>query len=1177
MNVDDILKKYGGSYIVEQPEKDEYIDVDVLQAMPEEDDPLDAILSKYGAERTESSPAQRKSVLEGMSNGVDDPLKKDDLLAPENLRIIKNYMGQRYGRDALKEDDEQIVESFVDSMRWFNTNVASTVGEARYIINADEEKKGIAGQAYNLYDRLDNVFVNDGFMGAVDGVKDYIFAAATDPTNFLGLLTGGTAKAAAVGVGAGGKKLIQAAAKKAGEEALKKGFSKKAQKEAVKKAVADASKELTKRAIREPARKDILKKAAMREKEIYEFTLKRKGEQAFMDERAKKFAKKGLMGTTAIDASAALLQDVMIQNTLIEAGAQEKYSATQTAFSSLLGGVGGAIHLAGMGLKDKSGLAGVAADVDIGKKRRSTMDEIDLLLSKAEAKKAANAVRKVSSSWKAKIARAKTQYEDVPTSVDLIKDIMFGEDGNSGVVGLYIDRGIKIPKRMTVSDLMTSMVKSMDEKDLMEINKDLAATGIKLGEMSEVGTNLQDLLALEISKAGQVLNVMSQARRTIDAGIVRGQKLIEEQTKEATEEAGDKAQYAKYAQSLWRRMLVSSPATSAVNLLGFAQYYGGTSIAEALNMTGLYASGYLKGGTKTKEGRATLRQASVYKDMITQKLRYLADPFTTRDAYMKILDEHEDMRKTLYDSLTGGIDLSAERYGINKKSKFFNALESTANGAAIVAGVRAQDSLTKSVMFMSELDKQVRLKHDQTLDSILRSGNMDLLDDEVMATTLDQTLKSVFSKDYTKGQNEVVEGVATLVETISRTPLLGTILPFGRFMNNVLASSYQWTAGGMIGYMGAVKRAAFDKGTIELSDTEALSRSLVGTTFLSMAVLYDEERQKEDLGTFDIKVGNRIVDAQNTFPMSLFLAAGRMLNDKRQGRDITADQWMSTMEQLAVGQLASDIQFKNDIRALGEAIFNQEGGNGKAMVEALASKGGNILAGYTRPLDAVNKMVGIVANNDAVRDPRQAEGIHKTTMAATKYTDNILEAILGELDSVTGETLRVATREGDLRDPNPFMSALGIRIREGRTAGEEILDQLDLPRYMANSRSEIAAYDRAFNETVAPLVNKYADQLLSDPEYQKASKADKRKIWKNVFNAAKSDIRDYLMEAPTEYHIEAVRKKAAAVPKDLKSAALKFLKEEEGFTGSIKDMTYPELDAFFTYIEFYKNHTDWTK
>ena len=37
-----------------------------------------------------------------------------------------------------------------------------------------------ARKAYQIYEQLGNVFQNDGVMGAVDGVKDYIFAAAKD-------------------------------------------------------------------------------------------------------------------------------------------------------------------------------------------------------------------------------------------------------------------------------------------------------------------------------------------------------------------------------------------------------------------------------------------------------------------------------------------------------------------------------------------------------------------------------------------------------------------------------------------------------------------------------------------------------------------------------------------------------------------------------------------------------------------------------------------------------------------------------------------------------------------------------------------------------------------------------------------------------------------------------------
>ena len=57
-------------------------------------------------------------------------------------------------------------------------------------------------------------------------------------------------------------------------------------------------------------------------------------------------------------------------------------------------------------------------------------------------------------------------------------------------------------------------------------------------------------------------------------------------------------------------------------------------------------------------------------------------------------------------------------------------------------------------------------------------GDEALIDDEVMQGALDTTLKSVFAKDYTTTeQPEMVRSMANLVENISSTPGLGTILP----------------------------------------------------------------------------------------------------------------------------------------------------------------------------------------------------------------------------------------------------------------------------------------------------------------------------------------------------------------------------------------------------------------
>ena len=359
------------------------------------DSPFSFNLDKYEIDEEEYTSSYEETPV---TNPRPDKLMKDDLYQPENLTTIRAYMGQKYGQDALDMDDRGLVEGFVNDMRYFNTNVASTGREARRILNADDDQKAVAGQAYQLYDRLGNVFVNDGVMGAVDGVTDYMGAILTDPTNYLGLITGGIGKATALGLGAAGKKAVQEAAKAAGEAAVKKGLNRKAQEAAVKKAVEATTRELTKRSVREPARKKLIAQAAKREEELYEYTLRRQAEQRYKEGLVQRGTKASLLATAGLDATAAVVQDVMLQNTMLDVGAQEEYSRSQTAFSSLLGGVGAGVQLGVMMARGTSGLKDIEADVDIGKMRRAAEKDIELALDKAESEKATKVVREASKS-----------------------------------------------------------------------------------------------------------------------------------------------------------------------------------------------------------------------------------------------------------------------------------------------------------------------------------------------------------------------------------------------------------------------------------------------------------------------------------------------------------------------------------------------------------------------------------------------------------------------------------------------------------------------------------------------------------------------------------------------------------------------------------------------------------
>ena len=80
-----------------------------------------------------------------------------------------------------------------------------------------------------------------------------------------------------------------------------------------------------------------------------------------------------------------------------------------------------------------------------------------------------------------------------------------------------------------------------------------------------------------------------------------------------------------------------------------------------------------------------------------------------------------------------------------------------------------------------------------TLKEAITQGD-GFVDEEIVQGALDSTLKSVFAKDYTTTeQPELLRSAAKFAETFSNTPGLGTLLPFGRFFNNVVATAYQWS------------------------------------------------------------------------------------------------------------------------------------------------------------------------------------------------------------------------------------------------------------------------------------------------------------------------------------------------------------------------------------------------
>ena len=1142
-----------------------------------------------------------KREYETLSFDPEETLSVDDIRQDYKYnQPIRDYMIERMGVDYNDKSDEEVVDDFVKHMRYFNSNTVMTAGEVRFVTKANKRQKETARKAYQIYDQLGNVFVNDGLMGAVKGVGDYVFAAASDPTNYLGILTGGIGRAAAGGVQVSGKQVIKAAVRRAGREALQSGATKQAAIDAGRKAGREAAARAAASGMTKKRTQGVYDKVSKLIETEAMKTIPKDAMKKAQQDLFKSAATKSLYATTALDATAAVYQDIANQQARLEVGAQDSFSKTQSAFSGLLGGVAGGAQLVARKIgAGKSGLEDTRTETE--KLAQNTIDLYAPILKKADTPEAAKAIRKAADKWNAKVARGKKGRGEILNDSQLIKEIMFGDPAElkpgeiGGLVGVFRSKGYKIGKEIHISDVMTNVANSLTQKELKDINTSLGKhTGFNFGNLTGTRVKLGDLMADRFSEAGKTLQVASEVSKTLNAGLLAAETKIklqadpikDAQKREITLSDGTKqlkpAEPFRYGQSVWKRLLVSSPATTALNVAGFSQYYVGQTVADLFSATGLMTKGLAQSATNRAAAQESFRQARALSSLQVQKIRNLMDPYTTRDAYMKFLEDPEnlDTQKVLFETMAGGVDASAKRYGMNPDSKTFRNVEAFTRAMNQITGVRIQDTFTKSQMFMTDMDKYLRLKRGVTLKEALLSDDI-IIDDDVISGALDTTLKSVFAKDYTTTeQPELIRTAAKFVETVSNTPFLGTILPFGRFFNNVVATAYQWgpfSAPETL-FKPMYKRIVKNEG-MGVSEMDAAARTTVGIAGLILAMQYDEERRDDGLGVYEINVGGgKIIDAKNTYPFSAFLAAGRITNMLRNSETVPPELIQEMGTQVAVGQLAKDAQFGNDLNNLLDVLINQDEGARGASIDSFAKTFGNLTAGVTRPLDAINKVVGFAMGTDTAKDVRQADGLGLFTQTSTKYFDNILEAFIGKTDTITGEDLKVATREGEIYDANPFARIFGLTIKQGRTATEKAYSMSEMQAWTANERSKLPAYDRAFNGMLAPILERSTQRLLRTERFKKADLPERRGMLKAVLRSAKKQIRERLDDGYTtggeNIKLRAVYKAQSKFSKEITREAKKVMKEKFGVSGALEDYSFAELDLFISYSEHLKDAYD---
>jgi hypothetical protein len=621
-------------------------------------------------------------------------------------------------------------------------------------------------------------------------------------------------------------------------------------------------------------------------------------------------------------------------------------------------------------------------------------------------------------------------------------------------------------------------------------------------------------------------------------------------------------------------MIVSHPATTAVNVQGWGIAATAKTMAQVVNAGITGGMGLAGKAVGAKWSSAALKTSNDSLANQVFKAQTLLDPYETKEIFDTFLkNAPKKAQDKMLAETYGGVnkDSAAKIFGLNEKNAFIKAAEGTANLAANASLMHIQDTWTKTFSGIWELDLQSRKVYGKGIKQLVADGEYHKVTDEMWLNTVNAMAKDTFAHDYTKGTG-ALNNLASVVEKVSNAPYLGFLFPFGRFMNNNIAFTLQYSPIGFIPTVGKMKKLGiegFAKNTDNIG--EDISKAIVGTVGLATLIKYSMDARDQGKQWFEAEdKDGSITTEQNMAPISQYRLLARWGDYLARGEGIPKELLKEGLSQVGVQQWIKEITGGSSIKPIMDYLTqtSEEGGEEdkgfqQLLGAALQSVGG-IASGFTRPLDPLNKVIGMGTETDQLIDRRQAEpGMDAAVQELTRYTDNIFGTLLGE---DIGTPLRQATRpEGDVYNPNDMATMVGRKEVLPKNYTDKLLGMVDKPAYLMDQRTGSPQADRFMNKNVAPILNKRSKNLLNDDVFKNASDSTKRYMVDEMLRQARSDVRDMLQSGrlgSAEDRADDAQRMWLSQPEALRTQA----KADLGIKKADKDLTKDEINLLRKYV-----------
>jgi len=1084
------------------------------------------------------------------------PTVNDLINDPGLFKVVQEAMAARMGVDyapgGKNSDPKQIVEDFMDHNRYLDTNVLSAIKEFTTVNQlAKNPAKALAiADGYRLWDSMGMAWNTDE--NTAGWITDYMEAMAADPTNYATLGFAALIKKAGVGAASTAMREL---VKQEAQNLIKKGVVQKAQQTIVTQpgVMSKLFGKTTPTITVAGGKKEAEQLAA----QTVENTLGQGG--LSIGQRA--------VVTGAAESGFSVAGDLAYQKARREVGTQEENDWVQTGLVGLLGATAGAYPelLELLPTKNKS-LRNVDTLAGIVKKPPKA----------AVQQKVASALQDfiLNYDWSSMAGSGRVLL-DTPEagkvlgiSDEVFRDLMLGNGSFKGLAHEMADNFANFDNTVPITHNVASFMKDLPTSIKKGLSTQLkAATGFDVDQFA-------DAMVASSRYSGQFQNTSSNVAKILMEGAVDASQMnsAEQLAKQFADEG--LINTMAYTANLWRRLLVSTLQTTMLNVQGSATYLTGQAAADVV-AAGVYgARDLLRFDTSFKTSKA-------YLSAIKRGVTDFVDPELSRQVFEATSIIRPAQMQALRDLTAFGVNDPRQAAQTMKRFKFdqlgpfwkkvIDNLEGGVDVAQTIAMVRQQDSFFKTLAFNNNLALNLELKTGKTLEQHILDGTLrENLTPELLGESIHQTSKSVFSADYgiynknvdqsIPGMGKAVALMVTRFEQFANAPGINFLIPFPRFMSNVVANALDWSPVGAVGsYIEAGVKMARGKG-VEISagrsgPIHSTAKAIIGTTavYQISEVIMGQDEQDQ---LFNIPTGGgEYINVQNTYPASFMYLSGYMLAQYRKNGYVEDNLWQEWGRQLAFGQLAKDL----DMKAVVEATTT-------GFLASMGAFAGGVVGGFTRPASSLNDVLSVVRDNQELRNRRHPSGFNQAFKEeATRYIDSIVGPFKEGFD-----VRQKASRPDDPAIVDPVGKMMGAPAQQPKSNVERLAAMSGIPAYRFDKSD--TNKDREFewfsNHYIRPLLDARAETLLKSPKFLGETLAGRHKMAMALMESVRKEIITSYISGGAAGDLQAtsyMRSRLKGVKTNrpqMYRKALEAMSEKNGwpYKGSIDDIRLDDLN-----------------